>query len=529
MKNSMKKISVCLITAALIASTAVASTSVFAATTGGTITVSAGSTTGVDAGDTLVYYKVASLNQSGKYEWTWNAAAFGGTVPSEVSAYDLNNSGVTNTNVQHLASILASNVQGDGTLMAKNTENNGFEAGVAEDGYYLVVATSKTDSSKIYQPMLIEVKNGDTYPINHVKVSEIGIDKKITAVEAGTTGTTGQSVVDEEGKYAQAKIGDTVTYTLTTQVPNYDVNLNREAVDDEGNLVYVPFTITDTPTNLDNTTIEKVVLSKTGETPVTLTNGTDYEVEELISVEEEGNIISKKITLDANNVILKDDDGNGVADYAGWTVTVTVKAKLAESAIIEGANPNTATVRYGTDYITGGNATTKDDHADVYTTALKVEKYYWDEVSGEMPLAGATFTLTQNDKLIKEFTTEHDGTYTVNGLSAGTYVLTETAAPAGYKLDSTPRTIVIKAEMGENAIDGTTVKLVKFDKDIGTTDGFNHTDGEGFDIRIENTPGQQLPGTGGMGTTLFTVGGISVVAVAGALLVIYMKKKKVNE
>lgn len=522
MKNSMKKISVCLITAALIASTAVASTSVFAAT-GGTITVTAG-TTGVDAGDTLAYYKVASLNQNGTYEWTWNADAFGGTVPTEVSAYDLNNGGVTNTNVQHLASILASSVKGTGTEMTEDTENNGFKADLTEDGYYLVVATSKTDSAKIYQPMLIEVKNGETCPINQVKVSEIGIDKKITAVAAGKEDTDGQSVVDSDGKFAQAKIGDTVTYTLTTQIPKYDVKMADKSK-------FVPFTITDTPTNLDNTKIESVVLSKTGEEDKTLTVDTDYTVTDGTAAN------SKVITIDRDNIVLKDGDEitdnqpDGVADYAGWTVTVTVTAKLATSAFIESANPNTATVRYGTDYITGGNATTKDDHADVYTTALKVEKYYTTGNSGNPTafLAGATFELTQNGKLIERFTTEDDGTYTVKGLSKGTYVLTEKAAPAGYKLDSTPRTIVIKADMGEQVLDGATVKLVKFDKDTGTDTGFNHTDGQGFDISIENTPGQQLPGTGGMGTTLFTVGGISVVAVAGALLVIYMKKKKVNE
>ena len=34
-----------------------------------------------------------------------------------------------------------------------------------------------------------------------------------------------------------------------------------------------------------------------------------------------------------------------------------------------------------------------------------------------------------------------------------------------------------------------------------------------------------LPATGGIGTVLFTAGGISVVLIAGALFVMYMKKK----
>ena len=39
----------------------------------------------------------------------------------------------------------------------------------------------------------------------------------------------------------------------------------------------------------------------------------------------------------------------------------------------------------------------------------------------------------------------------------------------------------------------------------------------------------KLPATGGIGTVLFTAGGISIVLIAGALFVMYMKKRNGEE
>ena len=46
---------------------------------------------------------------------------------------------------------------------------------------------------------------------------------------------------------------------------------------------------------------------------------------------------------------------------------------------------------------------------------------------------------------------------------------------------------------------------------------------------VSNVKGKTLPGTGGMGTILFTVGGAAVVLLAGALFVVYMRRRKVEE
>lgn len=98
----------------------------------------------------------------------------------------------------------------------------------------------------------------------------------------------------------------------------------------------------------------------------------------------------------------------------------------------------------------------------------------------------------------------------LNGLAAGTYWLVETKAPQGYNGITAPIKITI-TKSGDAEVDNW--KISKDDVDV-----------DDKIIDIENSTGTILPGTGGMGTILFTVVGIALVLIIAASFVISRRK-----
>ncbi len=95
-----------------------------------------------------------------------------------------------------------------------------------------------------------------------------------------------------------------------------------------------------------------------------------------------------------------------------------------------------------------------------------------------------------------------DGEYSFEGLPWGKYTVTETKAPDGYNLDSTPHEFVIRPlTAGENP-DGTSVGIEgdnQFTVNLGS---------------IEHTPGVILPETGGEGSAGIVMLGFALTAIA---------------
>ena len=103
---------------------------------------------------------------------------------------------------------------------------------------------------------------------------------------------------------------------------------------------------------------------------------------------------------------------------------------------------------------------------------------------------------------ITKVTTPENGSFTIIGLDADTYFLTEIQQPDGYNKLSNPVKIVIAAD-GKITIGDKTVDQVE----------------------VENKSGSLLPSTGGMGTTLFTICGASLIVLAGVMFVVLKRKK----
>ena len=201
-------------------------------------------------------------------------------------------------------------------------------------------------------------------------------------------------------------------------------------------------------------------------------------------------------------------------------IVISYTATLNENAVIAGAgNPNTSKVSYGD---SSNTKYTPDSTTKTYTWDVDVFKYTMNGET-EIALAGAKFTLSKNADgsnpialvsegnnvyrvaktgetgTVTEITTDATGKFTIKGLDADTYYLTETAAPAGYNKLAGPVTIVIGANGVVN----------------GTTEAPQGVD----EVKVLNQTGAELPSTGGMGTTIFYVLGTVLVLGAGILLI----------
>ena len=206
----------------------------------------------------------------------------------------------------------------------------------------------------------------------------------------------------------------------------------------------------------------------------------------------------------------------------GDQIIVTYSATLNENAVPKTEYTNETWLKYG-----DGNDTNHDT-TKTKTFELPVFKYTTKN-STKTALAGATFTLSKNangtnpielvktseenapediyrvaktgdTKTVKAVTTTDSGKFTIKGLDADTYYLTETKQPDGYNKLSAPITVVI-GENGNITVDRTTVDEVK----------------------VENNTGSLLPSTGGSGTTMIYI--LGAILVLGSSVVLITKKR----
>ena len=121
-----------------------------------------------------------------------------------------------------------------------------------------------------------------------------------------------------------------------------------------------------------------------------------------------------------------------------------------------------------------------------------------------------TYRVAKKDETntITEVITPDNGRFTIQGLGAGTYYLTETKQPAGYNKLKDPVTVVIDND-GNVTVDGEKVDPVK------------------DPVKVENKTGTVLPSTGGAGTTMIYL--VGAVLVLGSGVVLATKRRVKNK
>lgn len=406
------------------------------------------------------------------------------------------------TKASNWAQTKANNITADATATVSADASNGKYTATFTGlgyGYYVVAVPGATlANAKSQYATLVSVHS--TKVDADIKGDLPTVDKKVQ--------------VDGTGKDAtDAKIGDTLTFTLTSTIPDMSA--------------YDTYTFNFKDTLSKGLTFGQVKSVKVEN--VTLTENTDYTVTTPTA--------SNNNTL---TVAMKDFKTKQQAN-AGKKITVTYTATLNKDAVVGGAgNVNSATIQYSNNPSTNGTGESEPSKVRVFTYGFTVDKYTGDQYTDAATrLAGAEFTLAHKDGSAISFvqvsagsatanavyrvakagetgtttiTTPANGKVVFEGLKNGEYTLTETKAPAGYnKLASA---IGVKVNGQNNGTDTTNATVtITYNNDNGND--YNQTASNGV-IPVQNKSGAILPGTGGMGTIAFTVIGVLVIALGVA-------------
>ncbi len=492
----------------------------------------------VEAGATVTAYRIV--------EPTYNDKGFTGYKLAE---------GVTLANMLEPTSDEVTGIAADKTLLATLTKETlsapkgaaGLTTYTASLGAgYWVVIVEGSDIQEVYNPMLIGIYysvegSGDNntlvngtvdansnWSLNstpaYAKSEKPTIDKKIT-------GSTGKDTSDGNESGNDVAIGDTVNFEIDTVIPSYSKSYTEVTVKIKDSMGK-GLTLAD-PANL-----------------VVKVNGTEVKAGEATFTYTETNDKKSFEISFASAYAL---------EHSGEKVVVTYDAVLGEDAGLNfDANTNTAKLEYTND--PSGETNEIEDKTYTYTFGIDANLFGsdgsgWNKFTEELlktgevrkvildsgeevettTLPGAEFTLTRADGKTYTTVSDENGYLSFTGLDAGTYTLQETKAPEGYSLNDTKIPVEITATYNEDGTlksyaikvnnENTSTYTATYDAnekgkvtDIDCTPEHENDWSDVSDTHeIKNTKLAALPSTGGIGTTIFTIGGCAIMIIAAGL------------
>lgn len=477
---------------------------------------------------TLSVYRVINVNVNNNQPeapvYTWDTAVAGWVNQNFSSYIDVNNSdAVTNTfltlgndstDLKNFVDKLANAIRNATITLIPDTIPLSEKTPSGDDkeitvelelGAYLFLIEGGV---RIYSPGFAAVYPDTDEDGNWVAEGD-SIDVSMKSEEPG---------IDKTVSDYTYEIGQTVTYRLIVDVPDYPEN----AVDKKFIIAdYLSEGLT-----LDEKSIRIYNYSDTAEDNKgdDITEYfADYEFGAQYPEEGANPSFAKSFTGDysilASQVIVE------------YSATVNEKAVVMESTETENGLDNKAYLIYNNNPYTEDGYREIPDEERVYTYGIQVTK----KGDGTDSMAGAEFTLETEHGTLLEFIDEGNGVYrrplptddssdftttlvtnengliTIKGLDLGTYILTETKAPDGYELPSNPEKVIVLADNAGAS---------------GKPDGILNNDTDGtYEATVVNTKPGFLPSTGGIGTAVFTVCGILLMAGAVSLMVVVSRRK----
>ena len=372
-------------------------------------------------------------------------------------------------------------------------------------GYYLIKDVTEVEGEYDALNLTLLLVSGAETVTPKVKTDIPTLQKKVK----DKNDSIGESATTGWQDSADYDIGDTIPYQLTAtlgNVSNFDT-------------YYVEFVDT-----MDHLTYNSITSVKVDDT--TLTAG------------------QYKPTWDAakKELTVSIDDVKQYGATNGSKIIVEYTAILDSDAVIgSNGNPNEAHLIFSNNPNGNGKGETKPDKNIVFTYKVVANKIDQDD----KPLAGAAFALykklptvptngtsyvLQDNEpyaLIKELNVGVDGkvenetrtNFEWDGIDDGDYMITEIITPAGYN-SIEPIKFTVNADHEIEADNPKLIELKGGDKFTGSVDNGSLT------ISIQNRMGSTLPGTGGIGTTIFYVVGGGLMVAAAVLLI--TKKRMEN-
>ena len=395
---------------------------------------------------------------------------------------------------KHLKDIINSNLV-DGVILLRVSEDDKNTTYLRSIDFPFVVVGRPDNPEEV-----LWVNNDNIDLSSKVSTKDIVLDKTITNVDNTPV----------NAKYATAGLGSTVEFKLEANVPGSATSkLKKYAIADK----------MDAGLSFNKNSVKVYYTADASSlNDADLVDATDYTVD--VPFTAKGTEYTFAVNFKA------DTDGYVKNIYdADKKMVVVFNATVNDNATVgKTSNDNKISLDYAND---DTEIVEPGPTVQVFAFNLQVVK----EDNGGQKLAGAKFDLFKADKTTKIATATSDDNglvqFTNSGkeiqLAAGTYYVKETAAPEGYVLPTgdaawteikvTP-TITQKTSVGANDAQ---YELT------GLTNAGDNT--FAFVTKTVKNVKITVPKTGGMGTTLFTICGASLIVLAGVMFVVLKRKK----
>lgn len=398
-------------------------------------------------------------------------------------------------------------------------------------GYYLIVQTTATnDAGKTMSAVIVNTAGQAGVTVSPKK-DTVTVSKK---VQENMDGVNNPASEDNWGTAADYNIGDYVKFQLTGSLP----------------------------TDYADYTSYEYTFHDTADQGLTFVNDTTHPVK-VYAVNDNNKVELKQDTLTGYQVLTSDINGEtfnvkfadlkkAQAEKTEDTVNITSStqivveyyAQLNENAVLgSNGNQNKVYLQFSNNKYGEGTGKTEEHKVTVFTFKLEVTKYGKTD-SDKEALNGAGFTLYKATKVNPadsdyakvgdEVQHTNGNVFDFTGLDSGYYKIVETTTPKGYNTID-PITFTVTATYNSADEPGTLTDLTVTDVKVGgvasaeQTFTVNRGTGEAGTAQIKtdvvDIPGSKLPSTGGMGTVLLYVAGIAVFVLAGATLVMALRRR----